>query len=187
MTASAAEVIAGRISGIRNAAQDDKKFSLLFVSVQDGGTEVIMNVLLWLIIALAAGIIEACTTALVSVWIVIGAICAACVSALGGGETAQVLVFLITSLALLIITAPLGKKFRNSKKVPTNADMLIGCVGEITEDVDPVCGKGEVIVKGRRWSVRLVNGKTAAAGDRVIIKDIVGAHLVAEPENNSQK
>ena len=46
-----------------------------------------MNVLIWLVIALAAGIIEACTTALVSVWIVIGAVCAACVSALGGGQT----------------------------------------------------------------------------------------------------
>ena len=31
--------------------------------------EIIMNVLIWLVIALAAGIIEACTTALVSVWI----------------------------------------------------------------------------------------------------------------------
>ena len=98
-----------------------------------------MNVLIWLVIALAAGIIEACTTALVSVWIVIGAVCAACVSALGGGQTVQILTFLIVSLALLVLTAPLGKMFRNSKKVPTNADMLIGCVGEITEDVDPVC------------------------------------------------
>ena len=137
-----------------------------------------MNVLIWLVIALAAGIIEACTTALVSVWIVIGAVCAACVSALGGGQTVQILTFLIVSLALLVLTAPLGKKFRNSKKVPTNADMLIGCVGEITEDVDPVCGKG--------WAVRLVGGKAAKTGDRVVIKDIVGAHLVADFENNGE-
>lgn len=145
-----------------------------------------MNVLIWLVIALTAGIIEACTTALVSVWIVIGAVCAACVSALGGGQTVQILTFLIVSLALLVLTAPLGKKFRNSKKVPTNADMLIGCVGEITEDVDPVCGKGEVIVKGRRWAVRLVGGKAAKTGDRVVIKDIVGAHLVANFENSGE-
>lgn len=172
MTESAAEVIAVRINiGSRCGISADK--------------EIVMNVLIWLVIALAAGIAEACTTALVSVWIVIGAVCAACVSALGGGDSAQTLTFLIVSLVLLIITAPLGKKFRSSKKVPTNADMLIGCIGEITEDVDPVCGKGEVMVKGRRWSVRLVGGKTAKKGDRVVIRDIVGAHLVAEQEKSN--
>lgn len=136
-------------------------------------------VITWLAAALAAGIIEACTTALVSVWIVIGAVCAAAAAALGVSALAQLLIFLAVSAVLLLLTLPMCKRFRSSKKTATNADMLIGRTGIITEDVNPILGTGEVKVGGKLWSVQIRGDGKAKIGDIVKVEEIVGAHIVA--------
>lgn len=137
-----------------------------------------MAVVIWLIIALVAGIAEAVTVTLVSVWFALGAVAAAIAAAFGLGTIAQVVIFLTVSLILMALTAPLCKKFRIGEKTPTNADRLIGCTGIITEDVDPLQGKGEVRVGGQTWSVQVRGDGRAKVGDNVIVDDIEGAHLV---------
>ena len=137
-----------------------------------------MAVVIWLIIALIAGVVEATTVSLVSVWFALGAVVAAIVSAFGIETVTQVIIFLAVSLILMALTAPLCKKFRLGEKTPTNADRLIGRTGVITEDVDPLHGKGEVKVGGQVWSVQLRGDDRATVGDNVIVEDIEGAHLV---------
>lgn len=144
-------------------------------------------VITWLAAALAAGIIEACTTALVSVWIVIGAVCAAAAAALGASVLAQLLIFLAVSAVLLLLTLPMCKKFRSSKKTATNADMLIGRTGIITEDVDPLLGTGEAKVGGKLWSVQIRGDGKAKVGDIIKIEEIVGAHLVASVISDKER
>ena len=46
-----------------------------------------MAVIIWIIIALAAGVVEMGTTALVSVWFAVGAVCAAIAAGLGFSES----------------------------------------------------------------------------------------------------
>lgn len=144
-------------------------------------------VIVWLTAALAAGIIEACTTALVSVWIVIGAVCAAAAAALGASALAQLLIFLTVSAVLLILTLPICRKFRSSKKTATNADMLIGRTGIVTEDVDPLLGKGEAKVGGKLWSVQIRGDGKAKAGDIIRVEDIVGVHIVASVISDTER
>lgn len=140
-----------------------------------------MAVILWLIIALAAGIIEAVTTALVSVWLAVGAVCAAVCAGFNVSAQVQCIVFAVVSLALLILTAPLGARFRAVSKTATNADRLIGKIGVITEDVDPIEGTGEVKVLGQRWSVQVRGGEKLPVGTQVEVLELVGAHLVVSP------
>ena len=147
-----------------------------------------VSVIVWFIVAAIAGTIEGVTTALVSVWFAVGAICAAIAAWAGISEVFQVLIFLLISAGLLLFTFPICKKFRlGIKKVPTNADRLIDKIGVITEDVDPVMGKGEVTVMGQKWSVNILNGENAKCGQEVIIRNISGAHLDAEIVKNDKE
>ena len=143
-----------------------------------------MAVVIWLIIALIAGIAEAATVSLISVWFALGAVAAAIAAAFGLGAIAQVIIFLTVSLILMALTAPLCRKFRMGEKTPTNADRLIGRTGIITEDVDHLQGKGEVKVGGQVWSVQVRGGGRAKVGDNVIVEDIEGAHLVVSLKND---
>lgn len=146
-----------------------------------------MAVVIWLTIALIAGIAEAVTISLVSVWFALGAVAAAITASFGFGTLVQVIIFLAVSLILMVFTAPFCKKFRVGEKIPTNADRLIGRVGIITEDVDPLQGKGEVKVDGQVWSVQLRDNSCAKVGDNVIVEDIVGAHLVVRLNEDGVK
>lgn len=137
-----------------------------------------MAVVLWLAIALAAGIIEAVTITLVSVWFALGAVCAAVCAGFGADVTVQYTVFAIVSLVLLALTAPLCRKFRLLKTEPTNADRLIGKIGIVTEDIDPILGKGEVKVGGQSWSACAKGEDYLSTGAKVVVEEIVGAHLV---------
>ncbi len=139
-----------------------------------------MAVILWLIIALLAGIIEAVTTTLVSVWLALGAVCAAACAGFGLSTTLQCIVFAAVSLVLLILTAPLGARFRETSKTATNADRLIGKIGIVTEEVDALEGTGEVKVAGQRWSVQVRGGEKLSVGTQVEVLEIVGAHLVVK-------
>ena len=145
-----------------------------------------MSVILWLIIALIAGIVEAVTTALVSVWLAAGAVCAAIAAGFGVSAGVQCVIFAAVSAALLILTLPLCSRFRKSVKQPTNADMLIGCVGVVTEDIDPMQGFGTVKVKGQVWSARANGNAAVPAGTEVIVREIRGVHLVVDVSEKNE-
>ncbi len=145
-----------------------------------------MPVVMWLIAALLLGIIEAVTTALVSVWLAIGAVFAAAAAAFGAETSTQLVIFLIVSFILLLCTAQLCKRFRQTKKIPTNADMLIGKTGVIVEDTDPILGKGEVKVGGQTWSVQVRDEQNVSAGTKVRVEEIAGAHLVVSVINEGE-
>ena len=74
-----------------------------------------MSVILWLVVAFAAGIVEAVTVTLVSVWLAIGAVCAATAAWFGASSGVQCIVFAAVSLVLLVLTAPLCCKYRIQK------------------------------------------------------------------------
>lgn len=137
-----------------------------------------MSVVLWLIVALVAGIVEAATVSLVSVWLAAGAVCAAVAAGFGVSSAIQCVVFVTVSAALLILTLPVCSKFRKTSKHPTNADMLIGCAGIVTEEINPIQGFGTVKVRGQIWSARSRDDGFVAAGTEVTVYDIKGAHLV---------
>lgn len=137
-----------------------------------------MDVILWLVLALVAGIAEAMTVTLVSVWFAAGAVCAAIASALGASTAFQWILFWVVSLVLLIITAPLCKKFKVQKKVPTNADRVIGQTGVVTEEIHMLNGTGEVKADGKRWSAKSVGGEIIPVGAVVRIEEISGVNLI---------
>jgi len=130
---------------------------------------------LWVIAAaiLAAG--EAATAALVLGPLALAAAVAAIVGAAGGGFGAQVLAFVVASIASLGILRPIAK--RHLKQPPhmrTGTAALIGCSATVLQQVDR--DRGQVKIGGEIWSARSYDeDQVIEPGDRVEVLKIDGA------------
>lgn len=91
----------------------------------------------------------------------------------------QLFIFVAISLVLLIFTRPLAAK-KLAKKMPTNADSLIGkkvlVVQRITE-----FDKGAVKAGGIVWTARSEKGETIEKGAECEVVRIEGNTAVVEP------
>lgn len=141
-------------------------------------------VYVWLGVLVAAVVVEMCTTQMVSIWFAIGALASFFV-ALAGVEQIwiQIVVFVIVSAIALIVTRPLVKKMVNGKAEPTNADMVIGKTGVVTEAIDNLAPSGQVKVAGAVWTARSADDSVIGENEKVIIKEISGVKLLVIKEN----
>lgn len=134
----------------------------------------------WIGIAVVMAIIEASTVQLVSVWFVIGAVCAALSTIFTESVAIQTIVFIAVSLVALAVTRPLVKKLKKSnKKTLTNADRVIGETGVMLSDISTVDDVGQAKVCGSVWSVKTDN-PPLKKGDRVRVLAIEGVKLIVE-------
>lgn len=137
-----------------------------------------MNVGFWLCVMVMFIIIEASTTALVSVWFAVGALVSAVCSYCGLKERGCVLVFLIVSTIALTLFKLFYNKKMTPKHEPTNADRVVGMKGIVSTAIDPITGKGIVEVKGNLWSAKADEG--IEVGSVVHVEKIEGVKLVVK-------
>lgn len=138
-----------------------------------------MNII-WLIAMVVLLIVEGLAPGLVSIWFALGALAALICSLLGAPVWLQILWFFVVSIAALVLTRPLAKKYVNSRVVPTNADIVIGKEGLVTEDINNVLGTGAVTVLGKVWTARSLGDANIPAGSTVKILRIEGVKLIVE-------
>ncbi len=137
---------------------------------------------IWIGFAIIMAVCEAATTQLVSIWFVVGAVCAAITSAFTSSILIQSAVFLVVSLIAILITRPLVKKLRkNSKIQSTNADSLIGQVGDVISKISDKQSIGQVKLAGKVWSARS-DYAPIEAGTKVEVLSIEGVKLIVKPE-----
>ena len=99
-------------------------------------------------------LLEALTMGLTTIWFAAGAFVAAAVALFGCPFSVQIVAFVVVSVLCLVFTRPIAKRFLNDKTEKTNADSVIGCTGVVTEDIDNLLAKGQVLVKGQYWTAR---------------------------------
>lgn len=87
-------------------------------------------------------IVEAVTAGLVSIWFVFGSLVALICAALGAAVWLQIFWFVIVSVATLVLTRPLVKRYVDSRSVATNADRSIGRAAVVTERIDNLAATG---------------------------------------------
>ncbi len=140
---------------------------------------------------LAAGIfflvVEAATPTLVSIWFALGAFAALLAAFFGAQLWIQILVFLVVSAIALVATRPLAKKYLDKKHIPTNADMVIGKEGVVTEEIDNLNARGAVSCQGKVWTARSADGKVIPAEGKVTVDAIEGVKLIVSPAEDSAK
>lgn len=143
-----------------------------------------MMVYVWLGVLAASIILEIATTQIVSVWFAVGAL-AAFIATLAGVEQLwiQIVIFVLVTVIALIATRPLVKRIINNKVEPTNADMVIGKTGIVTEKIDNLAPSGTVKVNGSVWTARSADETVIEADEKVIVKEISGVKLLVIKEN----
>lgn len=114
-----------------------------------------VDTLFWLIAVIAFVVIEASTTALVSIWFAVGATAALISSFFTQSLSVEAAVFAIVSAIALIIMVPTLAKRRKERKAPvTNGSPLtIGKQGVVLVDIKPGY-LGRVRVDGLDWQAR---------------------------------
>lgn len=140
-----------------------------------------LGILIWLIIAGTLIFIEATTVQLVCIWFAIGSLFAALASFVGAPFWLQLLVCLVSSIAVLIVGRPLLLDKLQKNKQPTNADRLIGQCGVVKEEINNLKQVGRVSVSGLDWSARSEYGEIIPAGTPVGILRIDGVKLIVQP------
>ncbi|MDY3845323.1 MAG: NfeD family protein [Eubacteriales bacterium] len=135
---------------------------------------------LWIIVSILAAIIEALTTALVSMWFIPAGIIAAVMALLDVDVKWQIVVFLVISIACIALQKTVLKKFMKKADTRTNIDTIIGEKGIVTEKIDNLVGLGQVKVKGLYWAARSVDGVNYDVGDVLTVVAIEGVKLICK-------
>ena len=140
---------------------------------------------LWILGALVCGIVEVMAVSFVFLMFAIGALAAGIAGACGADLTVQVIVFIVVSIALLVILRPFlkGRIDRSSAYVPSNTDGLIGKTGYVTEAVGE--RHGRIQFSGGEWSAR-TEGSTLPVGTEVRVDRIDGATAVVSAVEPTQ-
>ena len=144
-----------------------------------------MQAYYWLILFVAALIVEIATMGLTSIWFAGGALAAWITTFLGFGTAAQIAVFVIVSVILLVLTRPYAVKYFNKDRVKTNAESLIGQYAVVVEDIDTLKSAGRVEVQGLEWAAKTEEPDGKIEKDSiVVIREIKGVTLIVSKKED---
>jgi len=142
-------------------------------------------IIVWACVIAAAVIIEIETFTLVSAWFAGGALIPLVLAMINTWTSAssviiewpaQIIVFVLVSLGLLVGCRPFAKKFIKSPTIPTNADSYLGKQYKLLSDVKG--GRSTVSINDVVWTVQV--DCECKAGESVILKEISGNKYIAE-------
>ena len=131
----------------------------------------------WLGAFVLFGVVEAATAGLTSIWFAVGALVSLIATALGAQVWLQVTLFILASAGAIAATRPLVRRFAKRRRVPTNADRVLGRTARVTETIDNLIPTGAVYVDGKTWTARSAGGEVIPAGSRVQIQRMEGVKL----------
>jgi membrane protein implicated in regulation of membrane protease activity len=138
--------------------------------------------LVWVVIAIALAVGEVLTPGLFFLGpVALAAGAAALASLLGAGAVGSLIVFIVGSLASLLILRPIARRHVRMPAISrTGTDALIGRKALVTRKVD--AHGGRVRIGGEEWSARAyLDGQVLDEGASVDVIQIEGATaLVAE-------
>lgn len=133
--------------------------------------------ILWLAIIVLAGILEASTMNLTSIWFIGGALVAVIAYLFGAPDWLQITLFIVVSAALLVSLRPVFSRYLKKNDIKTNVDRLIGkpaiCTAPITE-----IEHGEVKIDGKIWTA--VAQEKIQIGEKVEVLAIDGVKLMVK-------
>jgi len=135
--------------------------------------------LIWVALAILAAIIEVSIPHFGVVFVSVGAVAAAVVSAIGFGLPAQIIVFIVALGLSLVLLRPRLVRRLGARGVPSRTDTLIGKQGVVTHNIDASLGGGRVTVGGEDWAARAAT--TLAVGTKIRVLKADGIVLEVTP------
>ncbi|MFD9563021.1 NfeD family protein [Streptomyces sp. NPDC059994] len=132
----------------------------------------------WLIAAAGLGIPLVLTAMPEFGMLAVGAVAAAVAAGLGLGTVAQVLVFVVVSVALIAVVRPIAARHSAERpRLATGIDALKGRQAVVLERVDG--SGGRIKLAGEVWSARALDGgQSFEPGQQVDVVEIDGATAI---------
>ena len=142
--------------------------------------------LAWLIAALILAVIEALTLGLTTIWFAGGALAAVIAALLDAPVAAQVVIFVVVSLLLLVLTRPWALRHFKRGLEHTNIDAVVGREALVTGEIRPF-ETGEVRLNGLAWGARSRdNRETLPEGTPVRVVSVEGVKLIVVPKDKEE-
>ncbi len=142
--------------------------------------------ILWLIAAVALSVVELTTMGLTTIWFAIGAVAALVCALCGAPIWLQVAVFIVVSVAVLVLVRPIAAAHFNNRLKKTNIDAYVGRKLIAKTDIDNLHGTGKVDMDGSTWlALSSMDSIVIPAGEEVRVVEVRGAKLIVEPAANS--
>lgn len=136
--------------------------------------------IIWLIVLVVCLVVEIATLGLASIWFAGGALLALIVALIGGPLWLQVLIFLVTSIVLLVFTRPIATKYFNKNRTKTNVDSKIGKQAIVTVTIDNLKGEGQIVADGMEWTARSLDSSIIEEGTVVTIEKVEGVKAIVK-------
>ncbi len=137
-------------------------------------------VIFWISLTIILSVIEAMTPTLICIWPAIGALLAWILALVDAPPWLQIVVFIVSSVILIILTRPLVKKFVSKKIIATNADRIIGAEGVVIQTIDPIENTGQIKAMGQVWSAKSTDNEIIQNGTHVTITSLEGVKAVVK-------
>ena len=135
---------------------------------------------IWLTLAGIFFVGEIFTVGFLLFWFGIGALIALIVSLFTTNLIIQTIVFLVSSVILLLATKPFVNKFLNNKNIATNAFSIVGKKAIVIKDIDSIKGKGQIKVDSEVWSAESEDGDPISKDTEVKIVKIDGVKAIVK-------
>ena len=136
---------------------------------------------MWLILMIVMIVVEGAAPGLVSIWFAFGALAALIASAMHAPIWFQVTLFIVISVAALLVTRPLALKYVNGRAQATNADMIIGKECLVRERIDNLSETGAVSAGGKVWTARSADETVVIpVGSKAIVEKIEGVKAIVK-------
>lgn len=135
---------------------------------------------LWLTASAIMFILEIFTIGFLLFFPAIGAFLAFLCAIFGSSLQVQVVVFVISSVLMIVFIRPIATKFFKTKDVAMNSETVIGKNAVVIKEIDNLHGKGQVKVAGEIWSAVSSENEKIEEGAAVIVLKIEGVKLIVK-------
>lgn len=138
---------------------------------------------LWIIISILLFIAEIFIPTFFAASLAIGCLIAGVFAFLDFGIKVQLFAFSIGTLLSFFTIRPLMLKYahKNSKKVKTNVEAIVGRIGRVSVTIDGDKNTGRVSLDGDDWKAESVDGEIINAGERVEVLKVDSTILTVKP------
>ena len=137
---------------------------------------------IWVAITIICIVVETLTFSLTTIWFAIGAFVMVFVAFTPLPFVAQLFIFVVISLLLLIFTRPIVQKKFNQKKIATNYERIIGQIALVTKKITAT-EKGTIKINGMEWTASVHEDIVLEEGSNCVIENIEGVTAYVKKSN----
>ncbi len=136
---------------------------------------------IWIALFIIFVVAELASVGLITIWFAAGSLVALALAFMDVSFTVQLVVFFIVSIALLMFTRPILKKYvyKNKEAMKTNVDAVIGKKAIVTKKITEH-DFGELKVDGQVWSAISENRQEIEEESSVEIIGVKGVKLIVK-------